>query len=83
MLNVKRFAIAGGVVAALYVFVITWVAISSGRGMELLKVMEGFYPGYHVTAVGSVVGALYAFVDGFIKLGIVAWVYNKLESCVK
>ena len=83
MLNVKRFALAGGVVGALYVFVFTWVAISSGHGMEMMKVIESVYPGYHVTAIGSVIGAIYAFIDGCIKLGIVAFVYNKLESFVK
>lgn len=83
MLNVKRFALAGGVLGAVWVFVFTWVAILSGHGTDVLHIVEGFYPGYHVTAVGSVVGAIYGFVSGFIKLGIVAGVYNYLDKYVK
>lgn len=83
MLNVKRFALAGGVLGALYVFVLTWVAISTGHGSDILHMVEGFYPGYHIDAVGSFVGAFYGFISGFVKLGIVAWVYNFLDQYVK
>jgi hypothetical protein len=83
MLNIKRFALAGGVLGALYMFVMTWVVIVSGHGSDVFHLVESVYPGYHVTAVGSIVGAVYGFISGFIKLGIVAWVYNYLEKFVK
>ncbi len=83
MLNTKRFALAGGVLGALWMFVITWIVISSGHGTEALKMVENFYPWYHLTPLGSIVGAIYGFIGGFIKLGILAWVYNYLEKYIK
>jgi len=83
MLNVKRFALAGGILGALWVFVFTWVFIATGHATELTHLLENIYPGYHVNALGSVVGAVWGFVEGFLKLGIIAWVYNYLEKCCK
>lgn len=84
MLDVKRFALAGGIVCGLVVFLITLISVGTGGyAAEWLRVLESVYPGYHVSVVGSVVGLLYGFVDGFVGMGVFAWVYNKLDTCVK
>jgi hypothetical protein len=83
MLNVKRFALAGGILFGVMFFLVTWVSISSGYAGDVLKLMEGVYPGYHVTPVGSVVGLFYGFVKGFVGFGFFSWIYNGLESYVK
>jgi len=83
MLNVKRFALAGGILCGLALFLFTWVSISSGYAGDVLKLLESVYPGYHVTPVGSVVGLFYGFVKGFVGFGVFSWIYNKLEFYVK
>jgi hypothetical protein len=84
MLDVKRFALAGGILCGVVVFLITLISIgTSGYGAEWLRVVESVYPGFHVTVVGSIVGLFYGFVDGFVVLGVFAWLYNKLEVYVK
>jgi len=83
MLHVKRFALAGGILWGVVVFLVTVFSISTGYGADWLKVLESVYPGFHVTAVGSIVGLIYGFVDGFVGLGVLAWIYNKLELYVK
>lgn len=83
MLDIKRFALAGGILTGLCIFIVTLVSVGNGYAGEWLKLLESVFPGYHVTLVGSVVGLVYGFVDGFVKLGIFAWVYNKLADYVK
>jgi hypothetical protein len=45
-----------------------------------LQLLNQFFPGYKVTMLGSLVGAGYAFVLGYISGWIVAAVYNAVVS---
>jgi len=79
-LNVKGLAMAGGVLWGLCVFVITLIAINNGYGTEFLGLVASIYPGYEISAAGSVIGLIYGFVDGFIGLYIFGWLYNKFSK---
>lgn len=83
MLNVTRFALAGGILLGVVMFIVTWVSIYNGYGADVLKLTESVYPGYHVTPIGSIFGLIYGFIKGFIGFGIFAWLYNQLETYVK
>ena len=47
-------------------------------GILVVKVLSTLYIGYMPSFVGSIAGAVWAFVDGFIAGALMAWLYNKL-----
>lgn len=52
-----------------------WIIMLKGVGGEMLP-LSLIYPGYYITAVGSLVGLVWAFIDGLIGGVIFAWLYN-------
>jgi len=77
-LNVKAFALAGGILWGASMFILTWLEIA-GYGSVVASIMvKSYYIGYSVTPIGSVIGAVYGFVDAGIGCGIFALIYNKL-----
>ena len=79
-LNPRNFGLAGGIMFAACMLVMTLLALYTGYGVAMLQVFESIYPGYSISLIGSVVGAAYGFFDCFIGLWIFAWIYNKLEK---
>ncbi len=73
-LQVMPFALAGGIVWALGLFMLTWMNIL-GYG-ESLTVIKSYYIGYSVTPLGSVIGAAWAFFDAGIGCAAFALIYN-------
>jgi len=47
-----------------------------GWGNGLVDAFATRYVGYNVSFVGSVMSAIWGFVDGFIADTVIAWVYN-------
>jgi hypothetical protein len=82
-LNTLKFALAGGILIGGCFFISTISALVGVPGFEpfakILESMYGFY-GYSISFVGALVGALWGFMEGFIHLGILAWLYNKLNK---
>lgn len=80
-LNVKNFALAGGIYGALCVAAVTIAALLNVPGFpEFTSFLETFYGswGYSTSFAGIFIGALWGFVEGFIHLGVFASIYNKL-----
>lgn len=80
-LNASKFAIAGGIWFGACIALTTIGALIGIPGFpqfaETLRKFYGFY-GYSVSWFGIIVGAFLGFIEGFIELGIFAWIYNKL-----
>lgn len=78
-LNATKFGLAAGIITALCVF-ITTIASIYGYCTECTDLLMGVYGalGYSVTLLGSVIGAIYGFIDMFIAVWIFALIYNKL-----
>jgi len=76
--DTKRVALAGGSVWGVLMFLTTIAAATTGYGMTFLQVMTSIYPWYSITFAGSVVGLIYGFLDVFIGVYIVVWVYKQL-----
>lgn len=80
-LSIKGFALAGGIVWGLAMFLLTWWIIftggSAGGGEGMIARV---YLGYSVSPVGSIVGLIWGFVDGVIGGAVFAWLYNKLSA---
>ena len=63
-LDTLRFALAGGIYAAVCVAMVTICTLLDY--------------GYSVSSMGIAVGAFWGFIEGFVHLGIFAWLYNTL-----
>jgi uncharacterized membrane protein len=48
-----------------------------GYGTTFLDLVASIYPGYHVAGFGeTVIGTLYALLDGAVGGALLAWIYN-------
>jgi hypothetical protein len=77
-LNVKAFALTGGILwGGAVCFATLWLLIRGYDG-GLIRQLDHFYIGYSFSYVGAVVGLVYGFIDGAIGGGLFAWLYNRL-----
>ncbi len=69
-----------GVIAALAVFAATnWLVLKGGDVVgPHLGLLDQFFIGYSVTFIGSLVGAAYSFVIGYLAGLIIGWIYNSV-----
>ncbi len=80
-LNVKAFALAGGVLWGASMFIITWwIMWFTGDTSDPTIVGKFYYIGYSISPRGSAIGALYGFFDAGIGCAIFAWLYNKIAG---
>ena len=82
-MSTKRAALTGGIVWGATVFLTTLTSLYFGYGKVFLDWVASIYPGYSVTLVGSVVGLVYGFLDMFVGIYIIAWVYKQVGKYVK
>lgn len=50
--------------------------LGGGWGNALVTALGSLYVGYQATGVGSLIGLVWGFADGFISGLIIAWIYN-------
>jgi len=75
-LDVKACALAAGLFWGLALFLLTWWVIMFDGESEQKTLIGMVYRGHTFTAMGSVIGLLWALVDGLICGAIFAWLYN-------
>ncbi len=71
--------IATGVFWAICVFVAGIFAMS-GWGVALVTALASLYIGYSASILGAFIGAVWAFIDGFVAGFIIAWIYNRVAE---
>ena len=77
-LSVKAFSLTCAIFWGLALFVLTWWWIIFDPNIVGDKTIIGsIYLGYTVTPLGSIIGLVWAFVDGLIAGAIFAWLYNR------
>ena len=70
-----------GVILAVYAFLLGLAGLLFPPwGIDLVTTMSSLYIGYAPTFLGSIIGAIWAFVDGFIAGVVIAWIYNKFQK---
>ena len=79
-LGVVSLGLAFGITWALGVFLLGIAAALFEWGVPVVAVLSSVYIGYSPSFVGSVSGAVWSFVDGFIGGALLAWLYNKIVS---
>ena len=78
--NVLAFALTCALVWGIGLFVLTWWIIAFHGQTGEQTTIGRVYIGYNVSALGSVIGLVWATVDGFIGGAIFAWLYNVLAG---
>lgn len=79
-LNVKAFALAGGILWGASMFILTWLEIAGYGNITAASVVKSYYIGYSVSPVGSIIGAVYGFCDAGIGCALFGLIYNKLTK---
>jgi hypothetical protein len=79
-LNSHVLGFVTGVIAALIIFVATnWLVLKGGKTVgPHLALLGQYFLGYRVTFLGSFIGAVYAFVCGYVAGALVGWIYNRV-----
>jgi hypothetical protein len=77
-LGVVSFGLAVGITSAVFVFFLGVAAALFDWGVPLAAILSSVYIGFGPTFVGSIAGAVWAFVDGFVAGLLIAWLYNRL-----
>lgn len=78
MLKAGRLGLAGGILWGIMMFLCTILEIYTGYSYGLLTIFKGIYPGYTLSWGGAFLGLVYGFIDAFIGLFLLAFIYNKL-----
>ena len=82
-LNVKAFALACGLFLGIGLFLITWWIILFEGASGNTTLIGRIYLGYNISPIGSLIGLVWAFVDGMVGGAIFAWLYNLLNQKFK
>ena len=79
-MSIRAFALTTGIFGAATMFFLSWWLILIGNAEGPVTLLERIYIGYSFTPIGSVIGALWGFVDFGIAGAIFAWLYNKIKN---
>ena len=80
MLSTRAFSLTLGIFGAASMFFLSWWLILTGNAEGPITLFERMYYGYSFTPMGSVIGAIWGFVDWGIAGAIFAWLYNKINK---
>ena len=80
MLSIRSVALTTGILGASAMFLLAWWLIIIGNAEGPITLFERLYIGYSFTPLGSVIGAVWGFVDWGIAGAIFAWLYNWINK---
>ncbi len=79
-LNVKAFAFTTAIVWGVGLFCMTWWVILFQGATGDKTLIAYVYRGYSISALGSIIGLAWGFIDGLIGGAVFAWLYNVLAG---
>ena len=79
-MSIRAFGLTTGIFGAATMFLLAWWLILTGNSDGPTTLIERVYIGYSFTPLGSLIGALYGFVDWGIAGVIYAWLYNRIKK---
>ena len=79
-ISVRSLALTTGIFGASSMFFIAWWLILIDAAEGPVTLFERLYIGYSFTPLGSVIGAVWGFVDWGIAGAIFAWLYNRISK---
>ena len=75
-MSVRALGLTAAIFGSFTMFFLAWWMILTGNAEGPATLFERIYLGYSFTPVGSVIGALWGFIDFGIAGVIFAWLYN-------
>jgi len=79
-LNIKAFGLACGIIWGLGLFFLTWWIMAFSGATNEATLIGRLYIGYRISPAGSIIGLVWASLDGLIGGLIFAWLYNLITS---
>ena len=79
-ISVINLALTTAIFCAFVMFLLTWWLIFIGNSEGPVTLLERIYIGYSFTPKGSLIGALWGFVDWGIAGAIFAFLYNYINK---
>ena len=80
MLSIRSVALTTGILGSSAMFFLAWWLIIIGNAEGPTTLFERMYIGYSFTPLGSIIGAVWGFVDWGIAGAIFAWLYNWINK---
>ena len=80
MKKVQKVALTGGIIWGGIMFITTLASVWWGYGTDFLMVWQSIYPGFTISLTGSILGLIYGFLDMYVGIYIIYWVYNKVAK---
>lgn len=81
-LDIKAFALTCGLIWGIGLFLMTWWIIALEGATGEVPFIGRIYIGYAITPAGSVIGLLWALLDGLVGGAVFAWLYNRLAEMI-
>ena len=79
-MSIRSVGLTTGIFGAITMFLLAWWLILTGNAEGPITLVERVYIGYSFTPLGSIIGALYGFVDWGIAGALFAWLYNLIDK---
>ena len=80
MLSIRSVALTLGIMGGASMFLLAWWLIIIGNAEGPTTLLERMYIGYSFTPLGSIIGAIWGFIDFGIGGAIFAWLYNLINK---
>ena len=79
-MSIRSVGLTTGIFGAASMFFLAWWLILTGNAEGPVTLFERIYIGYSFTPMGSVIGAVWGFVDFGIAGALFAWLYNCINK---
>jgi len=79
-MSIRSVGLTTGIFGAGTMFLLAWWLILTGNAEGPVTLFERIYIGYSFTPMGSVIGAVWGFVDFGIAGALFAWLYNLINK---
>ncbi len=79
-LNVLAFGLTSALIWGFGLFALTWWIIAFDGPTNDVTMIGRIYRGYSISAMGSVIGLVWALADGLIGGVLFAWLYNLISA---
>ena len=76
---IRTLGLTAGIFGGVSMFILAWWMMLTGNAEGPITFFERIYIGYTFTPMGSIIGAIWGFVDWGIAGMIFAWLYNLID----
>ena len=79
-MSIRSAGLTAGIFGAAAMFLLAWWLMLTGNAEGPVTLFERIYIGYSFTPMGSIIGAIWGFVDWGIAGALFAWLYNLINK---